>query len=148
MIRRTCSVAVLATALLSACATPLEAQQATTMQTAHAGHAIKASGPRDLSVKVAPEDVGFDSARLKLFDDYMANAVSTGRVAGMTTFLARHGKVVSFKTYGLASQDAGTPIKEDTIFRIYSMTKPITGVAMMILFEQGKWRLDDPVTRY
>jgi CubicO group peptidase (beta-lactamase class C family) len=148
MIRRTCSVAVLAAALLSACATPLEAQQATTMQTAHAGHAIKTSGPRDLSVKVAPEDVGFDSARLKLFDDYMANAVSTGRVAGMTTFLARHGKVVSFKTYGLASQDAGTPIKEDTIFRIYSMTKPITGVAMMILFEQGKWRLDDPVTRY
>jgi len=152
MIRRTCSVAVLAAALLSACATPLEAQQPTTMAqahaSAHAGHVAKDAGPRDLSVKVTPEEVGFDSARLKLFDDYMANAVASGRVAGMTTYLARHGKVVSFKTYGKASLDAGTPIKEDTIFRIYSMTKPITGVAMMILFEQGKWRLDDPVTRY
>ena len=150
MIRRTCSAAALAAALLSACATPLEAQQPTTMAhaSAHAGHATKDAGPRDLSVKVTPEEVGFDSARLKLFDDYMANAVATGRVAGMTTFLARHGRVVSFKTYGMASMDAGVPIKEDTIFRIYSMTKPITGVAMMILFEQGKWRLDDPVTRY
>ena len=152
MIRRTCSVAVLAAALLSACATPLEAQQPTTMAqahaSAHAGHVAKDAGPRDLSVKVTPEEVGFDSARLKLFDDYMANAVASGRVAGMTTYLARHGKVVSFKTYGKASLDAGTPIKEDTIFRIYSMTKPITGVAMMILFEEGKWRLDDPVTRY
>ncbi len=148
MIRRTCSAAVLVAALLSACATPLEAQQTTALQPAHAGHAISTSGPRDLSVKVTPEEVGFDSARLKLFDDYMANAVSTGRVAGMTTFLARHGKVVSFKTYGMTNLEAGTPVKEDTIFRIYSMTKPITGVAMMILFEQGKWRLDDPVTRY
>jgi len=148
MIRRTCSAAVLATALLSACATPLEAQQSTTLQTVHAGYAVKTPGPRDLSVKVTPEEVGFDSARLKLFDDYMANAVNSGRVAGMTTYLARHGKVVSFKTYGKSNLDAGTPINEDTIFRIYSMTKLITGVAMMILFEQGKWRLDDPVTRY
>jgi len=55
---------------------------------------------------------------------------------------------VEFKTYGKASLETGAPITKDSIFRIYSMTKPITGVAMMILFEQGKWRLDDPVTRY
>ena len=97
---------------------------------------------------MSPEAVGFDSARLKMLDDYMANVVATGRVAGMTTLLARHGQIVSFKTYGKASIDANTPMTEDTIFRIYSMTKPITGMAMMILFEQGKWRLDDPVTRY
>jgi CubicO group peptidase (beta-lactamase class C family) len=66
----------------------------------------------------------------------------------MTTLLARHGKVVEFKTYGQQSWATGAPMSKDTIVRIYSMSKPLTGVAMMILFEEGKWRLDDPVTRY
>jgi len=73
--------------------------------------------------------------------------VADGRVPGMTTLLARHGKVVEFKTYGRTSLD-GQAMPKDEIFRIYSMSKPLTGVAMMVLFEQGKWRLDDPVTRY
>jgi CubicO group peptidase (beta-lactamase class C family) len=107
------------------------------------------TGPRNLSVTAAsPEDLGFDSARLKRLDDYMASVVSSGRVAGMTTLLARHGQIVSYKKYGVTNLETATPIQDDTIFRIYSMTKPITGVAMMILFEEGKWRLDDPVTRY
>lgn len=101
-----------------------------------------------LAPAASPESVGFDSARLAKLDAYMAGAVTGGRVAGMTTLLARHGKVVSFKTYGKKSLETGQPMTQDTIFRIYSMTKPITGVAMMILFEEGKWRLDDPVTRY
>jgi CubicO group peptidase (beta-lactamase class C family) len=96
----------------------------------------------------SPESVGFDSGRLRLLDDYMAKVVADGRVAGMTTLLARHGKVVEFKTYGKSSLATGQPMTKDAIFRVYSMTKPLTGVAMMILFEQGKWRLDDPVTRY
>ncbi|MDB5479358.1 MAG: beta-lactamase [Caulobacteraceae bacterium] len=95
-----------------------------------------------------PESVGFDSGRLKRLDDYMAKVVAEGRVAGMTTLLARHGKVVEFNAYGKTSLATGQPMSRDEIFRIYSMTKPITGVAMMILFEEGKWRLDDPVTRY
>jgi CubicO group peptidase (beta-lactamase class C family) len=95
-----------------------------------------------------PEAVGFDSQRLKLFDDYMAKVVSDGRVAGMSVLTLRHGKVVEFKTWGHASISANKPIQKDTIFRIYSMSKPITGAAMMTLFEQGKWRLDDPVTRF
>jgi len=66
----------------------------------------------------------------------------------MTTMLVRHGKVVEFRTYGKKSLATSEPMTRDTIFRIYSMTKPLTGVAMMILFEEGKWRLDDPVTRY
>ena len=102
----------------------------------------------DLAPAASPESVGFDSARLKRLDDYMANVVAQGRVAGMTTLIARHGKVVEFNTYGKASLAAGTPMSKDAIFRVYSMTKPMTGVAMMILFEQGKWRLDDPVTRF
>lgn len=96
----------------------------------------------------SPEAMGFDSTRLQRLDDYMAGFVADGQVAGMTTLLARHGQVVEFKTYGKANLATGEPIKKDTIFRIYSMTKPITGVAMMILFEEGKWRIDEPITRY
>ena len=110
--------------------------------------AARASAVRDLSTTTSPEAVGFDSARLKMLDAYMAKVVSDGRVAGMTTLLARHGKVVEFKTYGKTSLETGEAMPKDEIFRIYSMSKPLTGVAMMILFEQGKWRLDDPVTRY
>ena len=102
----------------------------------------------DLSKAASPEALGFDSARLGKLDAYMAGTVAQGRVAGATTLLARHGKIVAFKTYGKQSLATGVPMKEDSIFRIYSMTKPITGVAMMILFEEGKWRLDDPVTRF
>jgi CubicO group peptidase (beta-lactamase class C family) len=105
-------------------------------------------GEGDLSAAASPESVGFDSGRLKELDAYMAKTVSDGRVAGMTTLLARHGKVVEFNTYGKASLATGEAMPKDEIFRIYSMSKPLTGVAMMILFEQGKWRLDDPVTRY
>ena len=101
-----------------------------------------------LTTTASPESVGFDARRLKRLDAYMAQVVADGRVAGMTTLLARHGKVVEFNTYGKASLAAPQPIGKDAIFRIYSMSKPITGVAMMILFEEGKWRLDDPVTRY
>jgi CubicO group peptidase (beta-lactamase class C family) len=101
-----------------------------------------------LAPAASPESVGFDSARLHRLDAAMAQAVADGRVAGLTTVLARHGKVVGFKTYGKASLATGQPMGKDAIFRIYSMSKPITGVAMMILFEEGRWRLDDPVTRY
>lgn len=96
----------------------------------------------------SPEALGFDAQRLGRLDAYMAKVVADGRVAGMTTLLARHGKIVSYKTYGKKSLATGEPMTKDTIFRIYSMTKPITGVAMMILFEEGRWRLDDPVSRY
>jgi CubicO group peptidase (beta-lactamase class C family) len=118
-----------------------------------AGLAAKAPVPAakpapDLTARVAPEAVGFDHERLAKLDAYMQGVVAEGRVAGMTTLLARHGKIVEFNTYGKQSLATGQPMKEDAIFRIYSMTKPITGVAMMILYEEGKWRLDDPVTRY
>ncbi|WP_411289181.1 serine hydrolase domain-containing protein [Phenylobacterium sp.] len=96
----------------------------------------------------SPEALGFDAQRLARLDAYMAKVVADGRVAGMTTLLARHGKIVSYNTYGKKSLASGEPMTKDTIFRIYSMTKPITGVAMMILFEEGRWRLDDPVSRY
>ena len=93
-----------------------------------------------------PESVGFSSARLERLDSAMAQAVADGRVAGISTLLMRHGKVVAFKTHGMADLENPTPLTPDSIYRIYSMTKPVTGVAMMILFEEGRWRLDDPVS--
>jgi CubicO group peptidase (beta-lactamase class C family) len=95
-----------------------------------------------------PESVGFDSERLKKLDAAMAKVVADGEVVGMQTLLARHGKIVATNTYGKMSKATGEPMRKDALFRIYSMTKPITGVAMMILFEEGKWTLDDPVTKY
>src|SRR5436190_14669265 len=83
-----------------------------------------------LTPAASPESVGFDSARLKKLDAAMAKVVADGRVAGMTTLLARHGKVVEFNTYGKASLETGQAMNKDAIFRIYSMTKPVTGVAM------------------
>ncbi len=94
------------------------------------------------------EALGFDRQRLARLDAYMTKVVADGRVAGMITLLARHGQIVSEKTYGVRSLATGAPMTVDTIFRLYSMSKPITGVAMMMLFEEGKWRLDDPVARY
>lgn len=110
----------------------------------HAAAAASPPSPRT----VAPEAVGFDAARLKRLDEYMAKVVADGRVAGMTTFLARHGRVVEFNTYGQADLAKGAPMTRDAIFRIYSMSKPLTGAAMMILFEEGRWNLDDPVTKF
>jgi CubicO group peptidase (beta-lactamase class C family) len=95
-----------------------------------------------------PEALGFDPQRLAKLDAYMAKAVADGRVAGMSTLLARHGQVVSQKTYGVRSLATGAPMTRDTIFRLYSMSKPITGVAMMMLFEDGRWQLDDPITKF
>ncbi len=104
--------------------------------------------PAALTAATSPEALGFDAQRLARLDTYMAKAVADGRVAGMITLLARHGQIVSEKAYGYRSLATSTPMTRDTIFRLYSMTKPITGVAMMMLFEEGKWRLDDPITRF
>ena len=71
-----------------------------------------------------------------------------GALSGIVTLVARKGKVVSTNVYGHQDLATKTPMQKDTIFRIYSMTKPITGVAMMMLYEEGKWHPDDPLARY
>jgi CubicO group peptidase (beta-lactamase class C family) len=96
----------------------------------------------------APESVGFSSQRLALIDSYVAKQIATGRLPGFSVLLMRHGKVVLQKVYGKADLDKGNPLQRDSLFRIYSQTKPVTGVALMILFEQGKWHFDDPVTKF
>jgi CubicO group peptidase (beta-lactamase class C family) len=99
-------------------------------------------------VAARPEDLGFDSARLGRLDDYMAGMVQGGRVAGVATLILRHGQVAAFRTHGSAVLGGETALSPDAIFRIYSMTKPIAATAMMILFEEGHWVLDDPVTKF
>jgi CubicO group peptidase (beta-lactamase class C family) len=147
-LRHQLAAAVAAIALAACAGAPSSTAQSAGSPTSAAPRASAASAAPALTPASSPEELGFDSARLKMLDDYMAKVVADGRVAGMSTLLARKGKVVSFRTYGKASLETGKPIEKDTIYRIYSMTKPITGVAMMVLYEEGKWRLDDPVTRY
>ena len=108
---------------------------------------VPTQGPRDLA-RVAPEAVGMSSDRLARLDDAMQGLVDDGLLAGITTMISRHGKITHFGTFGHRDIEAGSEMSEDVIFRIYSMTKPITGVALMILYEEGKFRLSDPVHRY
>jgi len=95
-----------------------------------------------------PESVGFSAERLKKLNVEMRRLVDEQEFAGIVSLVARHGKVVSADVYGMQDLAARTPLQRDTIFRIYSMTKPITGVAMMMLYEDGKWHPDDPLSKY
>ena len=97
---------------------------------------------------VEPATVGFSGERLGALDVAMKKAVDDGDLSGIVTLVARHGKIVSSYVYGYQDLARKVPMRQDTIFRIYSMTKPITGVAMMKLYEQGKWHPDDPLSRY
>jgi CubicO group peptidase (beta-lactamase class C family) len=97
---------------------------------------------------VKPESVGFSSERLEHLHELMQQTVDKKEVAGVVTLLARHGRVVDYRTYGKRDLASGTPMTRDTIFRDYSMTKPVTGVAMMILFEEGKWLPNDTIAKY
>src|ERR1700733_494861 len=95
-----------------------------------------------------PESVGMSSERLARLDAGMKSLINEGRLAGTVTMVARHGKVVEFEAAGKRDLASNSPMQKDSIFRIYSMSKPITGVAMMMLFEEGKWQLNDPVAKY
>jgi len=97
---------------------------------------------------VKPESVGFSTERLDRLHAFIQQEVDHKQLAGAITLLARHGKVVDYRTYGLRDLASGAPMTKDTIFRDYSMTKPVTGVAMMILYEQGKWLPTDPISKY
>jgi CubicO group peptidase (beta-lactamase class C family) len=95
-----------------------------------------------------PEEVGFSTERLERLHAAMQREVDAKELAGIVTVLARHGKVVEERSYGKKDIASGSPMTKDTIFRIFSMTKPVTGVAMMILYEEGKWYPSDPISKY
>jgi len=112
-----------------------------------AARAQQASPAIDMT-QVKPESVGFSAERLERLHGVIQAEVDKKQLAGAVTLLARHGKIVDYRTYGMRDLAAGTPITKDTIFRDYSMTKPVTGVAMMILYEEGKWNPADPIAKY
>ena len=97
---------------------------------------------------VEPEAVGFSAERLEKITEYTGREVAAGRLAGVVTMVARHGKIVHFDAVGTYGVDNDQPIEKDSLFRIYSMTKPITTVAMMMLYEEGRFQLGDPVARH
>jgi CubicO group peptidase (beta-lactamase class C family) len=109
---------------------------------------IAGAGLRAEDRLASPESVGFAADGLKALQRTMRGLVDESKLAGITTLVARHGKVVYLDAYGVQDLATKKPVAADTIFRIASMTKPIVGVAMMMLWEQGKWTLDDPVAKH
>lgn len=95
-----------------------------------------------------PEDVGLSSQRLARVNAWAQRWVDEGRLPGLTTMVMRHGKIVHFNTCGYADRKRESRMAPDTIVRFYSMTKPLTSVAIMMLYEQGHFQLDDPITRF
>jgi CubicO group peptidase (beta-lactamase class C family) len=95
-----------------------------------------------------PESVGMSSQRLDRLSNGMRALADQGQISGVVTIVAKDGKVVHFDAAGKRDVQSGAPMRKDSIFRIYSMSKPITGVAMMMLMEEGKWQLSDPVAKH
>jgi len=102
----------------------------------------------ELEIETDAGEVGFDPERLARIDRHFGRYVDDGRLPGWTIVVARGGKVAHLSTYGHRDVESGAPIELDTLFRIYSMTKPITSVAAMMLYEEGAFELKDPVHRF
>lgn len=98
--------------------------------------------------EIDPADVGFDATRLDRLDAHLQRYVDDRRLPGWLLAVARHGRLAHVSTYGRRDVEAQLPVETDTIWRLYSMTKPITAVAALILWEQGGFELNDPVRRY
>lgn len=96
----------------------------------------------------SPESVGMSSAQLERVTDHLQQLVDEGVTGGYQVLVARHGKVVMHENIGMANIEENRPISDDSLFRIFSMTKPITGVAMMMLYEEGYFSLADPVAKH
>jgi CubicO group peptidase (beta-lactamase class C family) len=101
-----------------------------------------------LQIEVDPAEVGFDTGRLDRLDRHFERYVDERKLAGWLLTVARHGKLAHVASSGQRDIEAGLPVEADTLWRIYSMTKPITSVAAMMLFEEGGFELTDPVDRY
>src|SRR5215471_13210064 len=114
-----------------------------TLITLLAGAALAASLPT-----TKPEQSGMSTERLKRLSTAMRGYIERGEVAGAVTLVARHGRVVHVDAQGFMDLESRTPMRKDTIFRIASMTKPITSVAVMMLMEEGKYLLTDPVSKF
>jgi CubicO group peptidase (beta-lactamase class C family) len=103
-----------------------------------------AEGP----VVAKPEEAGFSSAGLARIDAYLKNEIAENKIPGAIMMIARNGKTAYFNSFGVRDPGTKEPMTPDTIFRIYSMSKPITTVAAMMLVEEGRLQLDEPLSKY
>src|SRR5450631_1797604 len=95
-----------------------------------------------------PESVGLSAERLDRIGTAVDKSIADKEIAGAVTMVVRHGHVAWFKAQGMMDREAGKAMSPDAIFRICSMTKPITSVAVMMLYEEGRFQLDDPISRF
>ena len=102
----------------------------------------------EIKVEVDPGEIGFDAERLGRIDRHFQRYVDDGRLPGWLLLVSRYGQVAHVASSGQRDLEAGLPIETDTLFRIYSMTKPVTSVAAMMLYEEGAFELKDPVHRF
>ena len=101
-----------------------------------------------LKAEVDPAEVGLDADRLQRIDGHFARYVDDGRLAGWLLTVSRHGRLAHVSRYGARDRESGLPVEPDTLWRIYSMSKPITSVAAMMLYEEGAFELTDPVSAF
>ena len=100
-------------------------------------------------IKIDPDAAGMDASRLRRIDEHLTNRyLEPGKIAGVQVLVARHGEVAHFSSLGQMDRERSRPVGDDTIWRLYSMSKPITGVALLTLYERGLFRLADPVHRF
>jgi CubicO group peptidase (beta-lactamase class C family) len=102
----------------------------------------------DALPRAKPEDVGVSAGRLQRIDEVIRRHIDEHRIAGAVTLVGRRGAVVHLEAHGLMDLDSKRPMRKDTLFRMASSTKPVTGVAVMMLIEEGKIRLNDPVSKF
>jgi CubicO group peptidase (beta-lactamase class C family) len=102
----------------------------------------------ELKAEVDPAEVGLDPGRLARIDRRLARYVDDGRLAGWLATVSRHGRLAHVSCYGARDRESGLPVEPDTLWRIYSMSKPVTSVAAMMLYEEGALELTDPVSAY
>ena len=102
----------------------------------------------ELKAEVDPAEVGLDADRLRRIDRHFARYVDDGRLAGWLVTVSRHGRLAHVSGYGNRDREEGLPVEPDTLWRIYSMSKPVTSVAAMMLYEEGAFELTDPVSKF
>jgi len=109
---------------------------------------VTKTSPAPVLKEATPESAGMSAERLSRIDKMIQSAVDSGWIAGAVGFIARDGKIIYHKAFGVSDLETKTQLKKDDIFRIASQTKAITSIAAMMLFEEGKFLLDDPVSKY
>ena len=99
-------------------------------------------------IKIEPESLGISTAKLNILIEEVNDLVDSGQIPGVQTALLKNGKLVSFNTYGFSDIESKKVLADNSIFRIYSMTKPIVSIGLMMLYEKGAFELDDNVSKY